>query len=365
MAAWSHAPFANEVENYIIQQIGFKFGFKEAVDGVFTAGGTEANLTALCTAIRKYFPAVKENGWRSISENPVLYTSKESHHSVLKAAVVTGLGKQAVRNIPSDVYLTMDIEELKQTIEEDLEDGNRPFMVVATAGTTGAGGFDDLIEIRKICTKYNLWMHVDAAYGGACAFSKDHRYLLGGIEKADSVTFDAHKWLSVPMGAGIFMTNHKNILTDTFQMNAQYMPKEAEGMNINDPYNHSIQWSRRFIGLKLYLALLVIGWEGYEQSISEDFRIGKLLKQNLEKSGWKIYNNTELPIICFNKSDNIEDSEWTKNIANKLVATRKIWISTFPVADKLCLRACITNYMTRDNEVTEIVSLINEAAQSS
>lgn len=360
MAAWSHAPFANEVEKYMIEEIGRKFGFKDAVDGVFTAGGTEANLTALCTAIRKYFPTVKENGMRSLHQQPVLYTSQESHHSVLKSSVVTGLGKQWVRSIPTDQHLSMNCEVLKTKIKEDLASGYKPFLIVATAGTTGGGGFDDLQEIRKICSDNDLWMHVDAAYGGACVLTDKYEHLLEGIDLADSVTFDAHKWMSVPMGAGIYFTRHQNILQNTFQMIADYMPKEAEEMDVLDSYNHSIQWSRRFIGLKLYLSLLVIGWKGYAESICEDFRIGKLLKEKLMDSGWTIYNSTELPIVCFNKMEKINDAPWTRSIVNQLVSSRKIWVSTYPINGKLTLRACITNFLTRDQEVDEIVTLINE-----
>lgn len=361
MAAWSHAPFANEVEKYIIGELGRKFGFRKDVDGVFTGGGTEANLTALCAAIRYYFPAVKDEGLRSLDRQPVLYTSRESHHSVLKSAVVTGLGKHAVRSIEVNQDMSMNIHQLESRIQEDLSLGHRPFLVVATAGTTGAGGFDHLTGIRLLCEKYDLWMHVDAAYGGACALSDKYRYLLDGISQADSVTFDAHKWLSVPMGGGIYFTSHPDILQDTFQMVAHYMPKEAEEMAVIDSYNHSIQWSRRFIGLKLYMSLMVIGWKGYEESICEDFRIGRLLVQRLETSGWKVYNNTELPIVCFNKPEKIDDEVWTRNFVNKLVSSRKIWVSTYPVHGQLTIRACITNFLTRDKEVDEIAELINSA----
>jgi glutamate/tyrosine decarboxylase-like PLP-dependent enzyme len=203
-------------------------------------------------------------------------------------------------------------------------------------------------------------MHTDAAYGGACALTSKYKSLLNHIEFSDSITFDAHKWLSVPMGAGIYLTRHQKVLQSAFQMTAQYMPKEAEGMDIIDPYNHSLQWSRRFIGLKLYFALLMIGWEGYKNSIEEDFRIGNLLKKKLERDGWKIYNDSPLPILCFNRPDKVDDLDWTRNLVNQLVESRKIWLSTYPIEGKLCIRICITNYLTREREVDRIVNLLNE-----
>lgn len=358
MAAWSHAPFANEVEAYIIKMIGDKFGF-DRTDGVFTSGGAEANLTAVTTGLNYIFPEYKEKGIKGIKRTPRLYCSKESHHSLLKAGAITGIGMDNVVAIPVNKDLSMRTDVLEESIRKDIDNGFAPFMIAATAGTTGAGGFDPLQKIRGIADKYGLWMHTDAAYGGACIIPDEYRYLLSGIELSDSITFDAHKWLSVPMGAGIYLTRHEDILSRSYNMDTDYMPKEAQGMDIIDPFTHSIQWSRRFTGLKLYMSLLVHGWEGYAESISEDIATGNYLREKLLETGWTIYNDTVLPIVCFNRENKIEDDAWIKNLVNNLVKEGKMWLSVYTVNETTCARACITNYLTRKEEIDFIVDSIN------
>ena len=133
-------------------------------------------------------------------------------------------------------------------------------MINGTAGTTGTGTIDELNQLSFICKKNNIWFHVDAAYGGGAILSQDLKHQLTGIEKSDSITFDAHKWMSVPMGTSIFLTSKNDILSKTFRITTEYMPKEADKLTITEPFTHSIQWSRRFIGLKVYLPLLFYGW---------------------------------------------------------------------------------------------------------
>ncbi|NNF36018.1 MAG: aminotransferase class V-fold PLP-dependent enzyme [Saprospiraceae bacterium] len=364
MASWSHAPFGVEIESHVIRELGKKFGIGENTDGVFTSGGAEANLTALCCALQHRFPGIKEKGVNSINVQPRIYASKESHHSILKAAVITGLGTEAVVSIDVDDDLQMRMDVLREKIENDIKAGKLPFMVVGTEGTTGAGAFDDLKEIREIADRYEMWMHADAAYGGACILTKDYNHLLDGIQKADSITFDAHKWLSVPMGAGIFLTPHMNILSQAFNMTTDYMPKDAAGMEVVDPYNHSIQWSRRSTAMKLYMALLMIGWEGYGQSIQDDIETGKYMKAKLEESGWKVYNKTDLPILCFNREDKVNDPSWVHNLVQRLIRKGRMWLSVYPVGDISCARVCITNFLTRKKEIDVIVDLINQEIEN-
>ena len=358
MASWSHAPFGVEIENRIIRDLGQKFGLGNNSDGTFTSGGAEANLTAMCCALNKRFPEVKTHGVRSIAGLPKVYCSLESHHSIMKAAAITGLGTDAVVPIEVNERLEMRMEILRHKIEEDINHGDIPFMIVGTAGTTGAGAFDDLREIRKIADHHHLWMHTDAAYGGASILT-EYKGLLDGIEGSDSITFDAHKWLSVPMGAGIFFTRDQEILNQVFNMATNYMPKDAMGMGVTDPYNHSIQWSRRSTAMKLYMSLLMIGWEGYGRSIEGDFQASNYMKQKLEESGWKVYNQTDLPILCFNRPDRIDDQDWIFTFVQKLIENGETWLSVYPVREILCARACITNYNTRKGEIDTIVSLIN------
>jgi len=359
LAAWSHAPFANEVENYMIGEFGKKFGFTNSCDGTFASGGAEANLTAVLVALCSKFPDYLNNGLQSLSKIPVFYASSESHHSFVKAARTAGLGMHALKLIPVDGKLMMDTAKLESQIQTDISDGLEPFMAIATAGTTGAGIIDPMKEIGKIAKKYKLWFHVDAAYGGAAILNDNLKPILSGIENADSITFDAHKWLSVPMAASLFLTPHKQILDQTFRISTQYMPKDAEGMEVIDPYTHSIQWSRRFIGLKLYLSLLTFGWDGYIKVIQHQVNMGNYLRLELIKNNWTIYNETELPVICFNDNVLNNKPDFAKFISTKLIESGKAWISVYKIGDLETLRACITNYNTNENHINQLVELLN------
>ena len=194
---------------------------------------------------------------------------------------------------------TMDVERLEAAIKSDRDAGRAPFMIVATAGTTGAGLIDPIASIADVAKLEKLWLHVDAAWGGAAVLVPELRTHLEGIERADSITFDAHKWLSVPMGAGLYLTRHPKILEQTFSTATSYMPRESLEFGVADPYNHSMQWSRRFIGLKVFLSLMVAGWEGYAEAVRHQTRMGAFLRRELEAAGWRVVNQTPLPVACF------------------------------------------------------------------
>jgi glutamate/tyrosine decarboxylase-like PLP-dependent enzyme len=241
-----------------------------------------------------------------------------------------------------------------------------PFLVVATAGTTNAGAIDPIREIAQVASREGLWLHVDAAWGGAAVLDPELAAALDGIERADSITFDAHKWLSVPMGAGVFLTRHPDILDRTFRVATGYMPREAEGLAIVDPYAHSMQWSRRFIGLKVFLSLAVAGWAGYASSVRHMTEMGERLRQRLRGSGWEIVNRTPLPVVCFVDATRPEGrtEAWLRDVAARVVGSGRAWISTASLAARTpVLRACITNYRTGPADVDALVEELHVARQ--
>src|SRR5215475_10730394 len=192
LAAWSHSPFAAEVERHLVRAFGQKFGYDLSVaDGVFTSGGSEANHTALLTALAIAFPEFGERGLRAAPAQPVFYISSQGHHSFLKAARASGLGTAAVREIRVDDDLRMDVGALADRVARDRGEGFTPLMVVATAGTTSAGAIDPIGELAEVAARERAWFHVDAAWGGAAAFVPELRATLDGIEKADSITVEA------------------------------------------------------------------------------------------------------------------------------------------------------------------------------
>ncbi len=370
LAAWSHNPFAAEVERFLVQAFGERFGWRrEETEGTFASGGAEANHTGLLVALGEAFAEFSTSGLRAVAGQPVLYTSAEGHHSVLKAARLAGLGTAAVRAIAVDASLRLDVDALEGAIAADRAAGDRPFLVVATAGTTNAGVVDRLNAIADVAERQALWFHVDAAWGGAAALVPELRPVLAGIERADSITFDAHKWLSVPMGAGLFLTRRGGALTRTFRVDNAYMPRDAERLGLVDPYASSMQWSRRFIGLKVFLSLLVAGWEGYAAALRHQVAMGDLLRRELVGAGWRLVNSTPLPTLCFDDPVRLGrgpsgegQAEALGAIAASVVESGEAWISTTRVgAGSTVLRACVTNYRTEPLDVVALVGSLGRA----
>ena len=364
LAAWSHSPFAVEIERHLVRSFGSRFGYGiEETDGTLATGGAEANMTALLVALQHRWPEAAEHGVRLLPGQPTIYVSGEGHHSFVKAARAGGLGEAALREIPVTPQLVMDTDSLRAQIGRDKATGREPFLLVATAGTTGAGAVDPLGELADIANAERLWFHVDAAWGGAAAFSPQLAPAVQGIERADSITFDAHKWLSVSMGAGVFLTRHKDILSRTFGTQTAYMPREGQGLPTTDPFTHSIQWSRRFAGLKVFLSLAVAGWDGYARVLEHQAEMGALLRNKLVAGGWCIANETILPVVCFNNAECDLPLDACQKIVDAVIRSGKAWVSTILLgpAKRPAIRACITNFRTGPQHTDLLVEQLNRA----
>ncbi|WP_104421265.1 pyridoxal phosphate-dependent decarboxylase family protein [Neolewinella xylanilytica] len=359
LAAWSHSPYAAEVERYLLREYGARFGYaRESVDGTFTSGGAEANLTGILCALNHTFPDYANQGYRAFHREPVIYCSDQAHHSVVKAARVVGLGLQAVVTIPTNDRLELSVDSLRDHFLADRTAGNRPFLVIATAGTTGTAAIDKLSAIAELCRQNDCWFHVDAAFGGAAVLNDDYRHWLKGIERADSIATDIHKWLSVPMGTGMLLTRHPDILDKTFNTQAAYMPREGKSLSIVDPYTHTIQWSRRFLGLRMYLSLLVFGWAGYAKTIRHHVEMGDYLRERLTAHGWTLTNDTPLPVVCFSRPGVTDAGAFAREVCSRVVASGEAWISVYPIRGVDCLRAGITNYATTRADIDKLLALL-------
>jgi aromatic-L-amino-acid decarboxylase len=364
LATFSHSPFAVAAERHVLRALGSRFfGKGVPLDGTFCSGGAEANHTALLAALATRFPAVRDEGLRALPGQPTVYVTHETHHSIVKAARMAGLGTKAVREVPVDASLRMLPAALGECVARDRARGEVPFFVVGTAGTTSSGAIDPLDGIAGVARAEGLWFHVDAAWGGGAALVPELRPLLAGVERADSVTLDAHKWLSVPMGAGVFLTTHTNALEGAFSIAASYMPHPVAGAA--DPYSASMQWSRRFIGLKVLMSLAVAGWDGYAEALRHQTQIGERLRERLSAAGFRVVNDTSLPLVCFvdgGRPDGAEVGYLTK--ARNLVASSgEAWISVTRLGPSRVpvLRACITNFETTEEDLERLVARLLQA----
>lgn len=361
LATRDHAPFPVAVEERLIADLGAMFGWDRAkAFGAFTSGGGEANSTALQCALARSFPDIGERGVRALTGEPRLYVSAEGHATVGRAARLAGLGARAVRVIPADGAQRMKSSALREAIAADRREGALPFLVVATAGTTSTGAIDPLGEIATIAERERCWLHVDAAWGGLAALVPELRSSLEGIERADSITFDAHKAMSAPMGTGTFLTRHDEILERVFADRTGYMPRKAT----RNPYARSMQWSRRFLGARVLLPLAAVGWNGYAESLRRQVMLAKRLRTALEADGWHIASDTPLPIVCFTDAPlrTKGAAGRLEAIARRAIASGAGWISVPRLASGArVLRACVNNHRTEERDIDRLVAELARA----
>jgi aromatic-L-amino-acid/L-tryptophan decarboxylase len=354
LASWRTSPAANEIERHTLAWLMRKFGLPENSSVSFTTGGSEGNLSAAIVALTRAFPEYGEQGLRHLASTPALYVTGGTHLSFNKIAHMAGLGRRAVRTVATDRDGKMDLEDLRRQVAQDRKNGLAPFMVVGTGGSTAAGVIDPLADLADFCRSEDLWFHVDAAWGGAAILSPGLREYLAGIEAADSITCDAHKWFSVPMGAGMFFCRHPDSVAATFHAENSFMPEKPLGQG-TDPYTTSAQWSRRFIGLKLFLALAHYGECGYVKMIDHQTHLGNVLRKSLERTGWRIVNRTPLPLVCFTR-DGLDAAAFLAALYERQIA----WISQVQLnGDAPVLRACITSFRTAESDIQWVVEEMN------
>ena len=365
LATLARSQLASKIELETVRWIGERVGWPGAFNGTFTSGGNEANFSGLALALVAHFPQVVEDGVLAIGRQPVLYTSAESHHSLDKSAGLLGIGRRALRRIAVDDQLRMDASKLEQAIEQDLAAGHKPFCVVATAGTTNSGIIDDLVTAAAICQRHDLWLHVDGAYGAAAIFSDQHRDLVRGIERADSITIDPHKWLAVPYAAGIILTSHPEVLERAFAVNAAYMPKAA-GATLPDNARISTQWTRRMNSLKLWLTLRVHGRQGYEELIDRQLKLARQFADWVKSSeDFELAAPQVLPIVNFRVKGlhSKELADANNAIVEEVTRDGRLYISETIAKASSAIRMMVISYLTDENHLQDLQRALVAAAQ--
>jgi glutamate/tyrosine decarboxylase-like PLP-dependent enzyme len=303
----------------------------------------------------------------AIGGRPVLYASAESHHSLDKSAGLLGIGRKALRRIAVNDAAQLDPGMLEQFIAQDLAAGRKPFCVVATAGTTNSGTVDDLIAISEVCRHHQLWLHVDGAYGGVAIFSNRHRDLVRGIERADSLTLDPHKWMAMPFAAGVILTRHPEILQRAFSVAAPYMPKAA-GAHLPDNSRICTQWTRRMNSLKLWLTLRVHGRQAYEDLIDRQLKLSRTFVAWVTASeDFELAVPPMLPIVSFRfKPAGHSPQQLAANhdaIVDEVTRDGSRWISETKVRGESVLRIMVISYLTEERHLQSLESALTNAAK--
>ncbi len=368
LASLVHAWNGSKIEHETVQWVGSQIGWEDPFEGTFTSGGSEANFTALAIALAARFPNVVEQGLASIGARPVFYTTAEAHHSFDKAAGLLGLGRDSMRRIPVTRNLQMNVDLLVARIDYDISKGFTPFCVVATAGTTSSGAVDDIARLADISRRNHLWFHVDGAYGGALIFSDKHRHIIKGVEQADSLTIDPHKWLATSMSAGMILTRHRDVLWRVFAANNPFMPATGKD-GLLDNFNVGLQWSRRLNSLKLWMTLRVHGRQAYEELIDRQIVLAhEFARWITGSSQFELLTNPVLPSLNFRVCLPPGSAETDIKAANEAVVDAvlnrgRFWISTATVAGNSVIRMLVISYLSEARHLEALKTALVEAAE--
>jgi glutamate/tyrosine decarboxylase-like PLP-dependent enzyme len=356
LARASFSPPGIEIERYVLRYLGRHIGFGGAThEAHFTTCGAEANQTAVIAALYSKFPRAADEGIAAAAPRARFYTSSQAHHSLDKAAVSSGLGRSGLVRIPVDDQCRMRVDLLAEQIAADIASGYTPFMIAATAGTTSTGAIDPLKQVSDVADQHGLWLHVDAAWGGTAALSPRQRPWLDGIEKADSVTWDAHKWLSVATGAGMFFCKHPKALTNVFAVDPAYVVVNSAAGEA-DPLARSLQWSRRVIGMKVLMLLAERGAEQISARIDHQVEMGHRLREGLQREGWQILSESPFPVVCFSHPSLQNDRERHDEIVDDLRRRNIAWITRVVLAGgQHAFRACVTHIDTNAEDIDTLI----------
>jgi glutamate/tyrosine decarboxylase-like PLP-dependent enzyme len=284
-----------------------------------------------------------------------MYTSRECQPAWFKIVHQAGVGRDALRLIATDERGQMRAEALAQAVGSDLQAGIVPVMISATAGTTGGGMVDPLLACAEIAREFGLWYHVDAAWGGSALASDRMRGLLAGIERADSITIDAHKWLATTMGCAMYITARSALLSEVFHASTSFMPSSLANL---DPYLNSVQWSRRFLGLRLFLALGAAGWSGLGAHVERAVEVVSRIERELKALGWTVANQSPLAVLDVLPPK----AQDVRALVRRVVSSGRAWVAPTTFEGRDVVRICATHGEVSDQDVRELVEALTAAA---
>src|SRR5712691_5890033 len=375
VGGWPAAPMANEIEAQTIRWIAEMIGYPTDCGGLLVSGGNMGNFVGFLAARKaKATWDVSTSGMRGKESRQMrVYTSSETHTWIHKATDMFGLGTDAIRWIPVDEHLRMDTAALRKRIQEDIDAGDLPFLVIGTAGTVSTGAVDPLPEIAAICREYDLWFHVDGAYGGfAAVLLNDSQGKvpadLKGISEAVSVAVDPHKWLYAPLEAGCALVRKPEALRETFSYHPPYYHFADQSEPTIDYHEYGPQNSRGFRALKVWLALRQAGREGYVEMISDDIQLAQELYRIVETQLELQAFTQDLSITTFRyvPPDLLPGSQKIESYLNALNAellTRlqksgEAFVSNAVIAEMFVLRACIVNFRTSLEDIEALPGIV-------
>jgi aromatic-L-amino-acid decarboxylase len=367
---WKTCPSATELEERVLDWLRQMLGLEGDWFGEILDTASVASLIALAAAREAADLEVRVRGMagRDELERLRIYTSVEAHSSIEKGAIVLGIGQQGVRKIPTDDAFRMDATALARAIDEDLAAGWRPLAVVACVGTTSTTSIDPIPAIAELCAAHDLWLHVDAAYGGSAAIVPEMREVLAGCERADSLVVNPHKWLFTPIDCSAFYCRRPDVLHRTFSLVPEYL-RTGEDQSVTNLMDYGISLGRRFRALKLWLVLRTFGSEGMIARLRDHVRMARDFAGWVEQADdFELMAPVPFSLVCFRaapvalRGDDAALDRLNQALLDAVNATGEVYLSHTRLRDRLTLRLAIGNIRTTDEHVSRARDLLQEHA---
>ncbi len=360
VGVWNAAPALVQMEWQAIRWLADAFGYPPTSSGIFTSGGSMSNFSGIVSARRALLGEDTAGG--------TLYVSEQAHVSVLKAAVLAGFPRANVRALTPDSRLRMDPDALREAVRADRDAGLRPFLVVASAGTTNTGAVDPIAPIADLAAEEGLWLHVDAAYGGFFRLTERRRAAFAGIERADSITLDPHKAMFLPYGTGCLLVREGRRLREAHDVHeAEYLQDLASDELTPNFTDLSPELSRDFRGLRVWLPLKLHGLAAFREALDEKLDLARVLYEGIRDApGIVVPWEPELTVVAFRLEPDgasaAEAEEATRHLLERINASRRVFLSSTTIGGRMILRACVVSHRTHRDRIYEAVDIVRRAA---
>ena len=353
---WNAAPAFAQIETTAVDWIRELFGLPNDGGGILTSGGSMANFSALVTARRAKLPEDFMRG--------TIYASDQTHASVAKAAMLAGFPTANIRALPTDERLRIDPPALLAAVDRDRSDGFTPFCVIANAGTTNTGAVDPIDEVAEIAKQRELWLHVDAAYGGFFQLTDRGREAFRGIERADSITLDPHKGMFLPYGTGCLLVRDRALLRHAHQVEAAYLQDLGAEEEIPNFSDYSPELSRDFRGLRVWLPLKLHGLGAFRDALDEKLDLTRVLYEGLEETpGFELPWEPQLTVVPFRYRPQAGDGDmFNRRLLATINASKRVFLSSTMIDGRFTIRACIVSHRTHRDRIDEALDIIRRSA---
>ena len=372
VGAWHHSPAATAIERTVVHWLCGLAGYPAGAFGSLTPGGSLANTTGLKIALAAKVPETTRNGLWGLETRPVLYASTEAHFSIEKSANILGLGSaEGMRKVPVDGHSRLDVDRLWRMVAEDRGAGLNPFCVVGVAGVTSNGVIDPLDDIADAAHDLGLWYHVDAAYAAGGLMSPALRPRFKGIERADSITMDPHKWWYMPYPCGAILTRDGEAGRRAFWSEAVYIPQTDDAVEFRD---HGLAGSRPFSALKLWMGMKLVGRRAYGRMAEQQVELAERFVRELTADGqWESVTPVDTAIAAIRYTGKLPDGTarggseidgLQDRIVSKVLSQRRHWISPTTTVGKRAIRVMVISYLTRWEHLQELIEELRKAARA-